>query len=92
VNPQGDAQDVHRFSSAHGCAVEKSRRRTRTRSAWMHEGRVAWGVLSFGDLFLTTGILPFALRASCAVRAAPAAQWTSKEKSPGRFADGTLLI
>jgi hypothetical protein len=38
------------------------------------------GVLPFGYSFVTPGILLCALRAGFAVRAAPAAQWTSNEK------------
>jgi len=38
VNPQGDAQDAHRFSLAQGCAIEKFRRRTRTRRTGCPEG------------------------------------------------------
>jgi len=56
----------------------------------MRGGRVA-RALSFGDLFFTTGLLPFALRASFAVSVAPATQSTRKEKSPGRFSGRNAL-
>jgi hypothetical protein len=38
VNPQGGAQEARRFSLAHGCAIEKFRRRTRTRRTGCPEG------------------------------------------------------
>jgi hypothetical protein len=41
---------------------------------------VAFSLVPFSDF----GLLPFALRASCAVRAAPAAQWPRKRKTLAR--------
>ena len=42
--------------------------------------RAPSGVDFFPLAFLTQGILPFGLRPSFAVRAAPAAQWPFKER------------
>jgi hypothetical protein len=56
----------------------------------MSVGRVA-AVLLSGSVFLTPGILPYALRAGFAVRAAPAAQWTSKKDELARQRESSAL-
>jgi hypothetical protein len=50
------------------------------------------GCPSFWFVFLTSGILPFALRAGFAVRAAPAAQWASKKDELAREAGEMLCF
>ncbi len=67
--PQGNGHDARSFSSGQ-MSCRKARPSPRARSAAGAEGRRTQGALLF-----TPGILPSALRAGFAVRAAPAAQW-----------------
>ena len=63
----------------HGWTVSQPRSRC-AKSQGRMPGDRCIGVAFLLVTFLTPGVLPSALRASCAVRAAPAAQWPRKEK------------
>ena len=62
----------------HGWTVSQPRSRC-AKSQGRMPGDHRFGVVFLLVTFLTPGFMPFALRASCAVRAAPAAQWPRKE-------------